>query len=202
MAKTPKSSRKGSNHPAARLVRALKHNNLEPPKTKKDGTPFTPWADEVALRLKKKEEKIAAGVKLPEGRKCSAMTSGIHGPKRPCDRFAVNGLTVCYMHGGSTKAAIAAARKRLTHELDPTISRLIEIRDQNDHMPSALGAAVQIANRVMGKPDSVDKDKGAGKPHITIGIAIGAIPKSHKVPVLITDGEQTETIEAEVVDEG
>lgn len=166
-------------------------------KTKKDGTPMTPWADQVALRLQKKEERIARGEKMPQGKKCKAMTTGVHGAKRPCDRWAVNGLDVCPVHGGSTKAAKEAARRRLVDELDPTISRLIEIRDQDGHMPSALGAATQIMNRVMGKPDSVDKDKGAGKPIINVGIAIAGIPRA-AVKAEITDGD---TFEAEVTNE-
>lgn len=180
-------------------------NTLTPPKTKKDGTPLTPWSDEVALRLKAKEERMAAngGVdpKNEGKRMCKAHTSGVHGPKRPCDKVAMHGLEVCWTHGGGSKAAKEAARRRLIGELDPTISRLIEIRDQNDHMPSALGASVNIMNRVMGKPDSVDKDKGAGKPNITIGLNIGGIPRA-KVKALVTDGEDTQTFEAEIVDEG
>ena len=117
------------------------------------------------------------------------MTTGVHGPKRPCDRFAINGLNVCYVHGGGTKAAKEAARKRLLNELDPTISRLVEIRDQNEHLPSALGAATHIMNRVMGKPDAVDKDKGGGKPTIVIGVNIGGIPKKQLALTTDTDIE-------------
>ena len=172
-----------------------KPRTMEPPKTKKDGTPFTPWADEVAQRLAKKQEREEQGIAPYKGRKCSAMTTGVHGPKRPCDRWAVNGLTVCYMHGASTKAAKDAARKRLLNELDPTIERLTQIRDQTDHLPSALGAATHIMNRVLGKPDAVDKDKGAGKPTIVIGVNIGGIPKK---PIAITAQlEDGNTLEAE-----
>lgn len=168
------------------------------PKTKKDGTPWTPWADEVALRLAKKAEKLAKNGGVEDRRrKCTAHTSGVHGPKRPCDRWAVRGLTVCPIHGGSTKAAKDAARARLLDELDPTISRLVEIRDQDAHLPSALGAATHLMNRVMGKPDSVDKEKGAGRPIINIGVAIGGIP-AQKPQVAITSGED---IEGEVVDD-
>jgi hypothetical protein len=195
-------------HPGARLARALKNSPgklggdvlRDSVKLKKDGTPYTPWSDEVALRLKKKEERKAAGLPEKKGKRCKAMTTGVHGPKRPCDRHAVKGLDVCYVHGGSTKAAKEAARRRLVDELDPTISRLIEIRDQDMHMPSALGAATQIMNRVMGKPDSVDKDKGAGKPTINIGIGIAGIPRA-AIQAQITDGETVETVAVEVKDE-
>lgn len=148
------------------------------PKLKKDGTPFKPWSEEVNERLAKKAAKIARGEKMPKGRKCSGHTTGVHGPKRPCDRWAVNGLDVCWIHGGSTKAAIEAAKRRLTEELNPTVHRLVELRDQNFHMPTALGAATHLMNRVMGKPDSVDKDKGAGTPIVRIGMRIGGLPKA------------------------
>lgn len=169
------------------------------PKFKKDGKPYTPWAEEVALRMAKKAEKAAQGIVEDRRRKCKAMTTGVHGPKRPCARWAVRGLTVCPMHGGSTKAAKQAAKARLLDELDPTISRLVELRDQDAHMPTALGAATQIMNRVMGKPDSVDKDKGAGRPSIHIGIAIGGIPAKSAVVVQELDEG---AIEGELVDDG
>jgi hypothetical protein len=164
-------------HPGVRLVKALK---TAEPRTKKDGTPFTPWSEEVALRLAKKQEKIEAGEKLPQGKKCSGHTTGVHGPRRPCDRWAVAGLDVCPMHGGSTKAAKAKAKEFLTDQLMPTLNRLIEIRDQDMHMPSALGAAVHITNRILGKPDATEKEKGAGAPIIKIGMALGGLPPGQK----------------------
>jgi hypothetical protein len=150
------------------------------PRTKKDGSPFTPWSEEVALRLAKKQEKIEAGEKLPQGKKCTGHTTGVHGPRRPCDRWAVAGLDVCPMHGGSTKAAKAKAKEFLTDQLMPTLNRLIEIRDQDAHMPSALGAAVHITNRILGKPDATEKEKGAGAPIIKIGMALGGLPAGQK----------------------
>ncbi len=169
-----------------RLTKALEKNGLVAPKTKKDGTPFTPWSEEVALRLAKKEARIAAngGVEDRTG-KCTAHTSGVHGPKRLCDRWAVNGLRVCPIHGGSTKAAKAAAQEFLTNELMPTMKRLRDIRDQDDHLPSALGAATHLANRILGKPDSTERDKGAGAPIIRIGMALGGLPGQNKLQVAV-----------------
>ena len=71
-------------------------------------------------------------------------------------------------------------------EIDPTISRLIEIRDQDDHLPSALGASVQILNRVLGKPGDGPKQGEASAPVINVGIAIGGIPARPKVEVTTT----------------
>ena len=180
------------------------------PKTKKDGTPWRPWAEEVADRLKKKEARAAEGLPPAKNvtRPCKARTTGIHGPKRPCGNSAIPGLTVCWMHGGNTKAAQQAAKKRLIEELDPTVSRLIQIRDQNDHMPSALGATTHLMNRILGKPDAIDKDKGAGRPIIKIGLAFAGIPPAKigaVVQIEAGEGAETEsddenTIEAEIVD--
>ena len=195
-----------------KLTQALEHNKLIAvqtptprlvPKFKKDGTPATPWADEVALRLAKRQERIDANGGVDprtEGKRmCKAHTTGVHGPKRPCGKEAMHGLEVCCIHGGGTKAAKDAAKARLLEELNPTISRLVQIRDQDEHLPSALGAATHIMNRVLGKPDAIDKDKGAGKPTIIIGVAIGGIPRqSIKVAAEIEDGQ---TVEADVVED-
>lgn len=169
----------------------------EQPKFKKDGTPWVPWSEVVAERIKRHDERVHALAEKGEvedrSQKCTAMTTGVHGPKRPCDRLRVRGLNVCYVHGGGTKAAKAAARQRIMEQLDPTITRLLEIRDQDDHLPSALGAATHLMNRALGKPDSVDKEKGSGAPIINIGIALGGLPVKAEVKVL-----HAETIDAEV----
>lgn len=136
----------------------------------------TPWAVQVMERLAKKLAREAEnGPESREG-KCSAMTTGTYGPKRPCDRYAIAGGTVCIMHGGSTKNAKKAARERLLDEVDPTISRLRELRDQDAHLPTALGAATHILNRALGKPENADKGGERTGPVINVGIAIGGIP--------------------------
>lgn len=152
----------------------------EPPKLRKDGTPWVPWSDIVAERLKKREEQ---GIVIDREGRCTAMTSGKYGPSRPCTRWAIRGHHVCDRHGGNLETTKKAARQRLLEELDPTLTRLIEIRDQNEHMPSALGASAQILNRVLGKPDSTEKDKGSGAPIIRIGIALGGLPLQPTVKV-------------------
>ena len=186
----PRKTGKASAPPTTAMARVL-------PKLKKDGSPLIPWAEEVKQRLEKKKERESRPDFVPhKGRICKAMTTGVHGPKRPCGKWAVNGLTVCATHGGSSKMAKDAATKRLLNELDPTISRLIDIRDQNEHIPSALGAATHIMNRVMGKPDAVDKDKGAGKPTIIIGLNIGGIPAKQ-----ITNAPSVDAVSVEEVDD-
>lgn len=186
---------------------------LDPPKTKKDGTPWRSWKDESDERAAKALARREAGLPPRNARRpCQAQTTGVHGPKRPCGNYAVPGLTVCRMHGGNTKAAKAAARRRLVDELDPTISRLIELRDQDEHLPTALGASVGILNRVMGKPGNVDADKGAGKATIIVGVAIGGIPQKSDIVVGAAlpgaqeteatedDGDYSDIIDGETVD--
>jgi hypothetical protein len=145
---------------------------------KADGSPLDDWAGTADARWQKAQALQKAGQPLPNAeRPCRALTTGNHGAQRPCLNMAIPGLPVCRMHGGSTKAAKSAAKRRFIEELDPTITRLIQLRDQSEHMPTALGASQSILNRVLGKPDAVDKDKGAGKPTVIVGIAIGGIPK-------------------------
>lgn len=150
------------------------------PKTKRDGTPLVPWSVEVEQRLAKKAEERAKNPDAPpEDRtgKCSAMTTGVHGPKRPCDRWAMDGQTVCYVHGGNTKAAKDAAKKRFLEELDPSINRLTELRDQSDHMPTAFAASKELVQRVLGKVGESDRQNTAITPIINIGLNLGGLAK-------------------------
>jgi hypothetical protein len=181
----------------------------EHPATKKDGTPWVPWEEEAAARVAKWKEREATMTpeELAEYRKnkCTAMTTGVHGEKRPCDRVRMKGQKVCYVHGGNTPAAKKKAQSIFLEELEPSINALKEIRDQRDHMPSALGAANQLINRAIGKVANEDKDKGASRPVINVGIAIGGLPKSAKDVKVITDAIASTdgTVDAEVLtDEG
>jgi len=151
----------------------------EHPSTKKDGTPWKPWSEEVEERLAKKALARAANPDVPEDRtgKCTAMTTGVHGPKRPCDRWALEGQKVCYVHGGNTKAAKDVAKRRFLEELDPSISRLTELRDQSEHMPTAFAASKEIVNRVLGKVGEADRQNTNITPIINIGVNLGGLAK-------------------------
>ena len=47
----------------------------------------------------------------------------------------------------------------------------------------------------MGKPDAVDKDKGAGRPIIQIGVSIGGLPGAKpKVGVRLLEARAPETV--------
>lgn len=200
--------------PSPKPRRAKSINKVKPPgvvpKLKKDGTPYTPWADEVALRLKKKEERLAAnGGQDDRTGKCKAMTTGTWGPKRPCDRWAIKGGDVCYMHGGGAKQTKEAAKKRLMSEVHPTIERLTQIRDQDTHFPAAVAAAKEILNRTLGKPEATQTKLGDGAPQINIGINLSGLPKTMveagvkrlEAPKPTERDEDDDTYEGEVVDD-
>lgn len=111
-------------------------------------------------------------------RRCTGMNNltGLQ-----CGNPPMHGTTVCFMHGGHLPVVKAAAERRIQEaqqrfieEVEPTITRLTQIRDQDDHYPSALGASQAILNRAMGKVGETKKDPNAGRQTIKIGITIGA----------------------------
>lgn len=97
------------------------------------------------------------------------------------------------MHGGAIKKVKEAAKARFNEELYPTIRRLTEIRDQDEHLPSALGASLAIVNHAIGKPGAAEEGENAKRPIINIGVNIGGVPakiKNQKVlaePVIDLD---------------
>jgi hypothetical protein len=108
---------------------------------------------EVPLPVLTRREKAviarrASGEIKPEDyRRCTAKR---HGTNIPCRRWAIIGGYVCVKHGGLTPQVREAAKQRLLQMLDPTLARLAELRDQDEHPPTALGACVQILNRTLG----------------------------------------------------
>lgn len=47
-------------------------------------------------------------------RRCTAHTSGLHGPQKRCGKYAIKGGTVCETHGGSIGHVRDAANQRLS----------------------------------------------------------------------------------------
>jgi hypothetical protein len=137
-------------------------------------------------------------------RKCTAHTSGLHGEKRPCRNWAIKGGRVCKFHGGSAPQVKKAAQRRLDALLMPAIERLAEIADQDEHLPSALGAVNTILNHTKGKPGD-SKNRGAKKgPTIIIGVGIGALQgvPQNVLSVQVQEHEPDEDFEeAEILDD-
>lgn len=94
------------------------------------------------------------------------------------------------MHGGSGKAAAAAARKRLQHLLPDTLKRLEQLRDQDDHKPTSMMAVKEILARTLGP---VQGASGGGQtgPVINIGFLAPA-DGPPKVAVEVVEAEQLE----------
>jgi hypothetical protein len=100
------------------------------------------------------------------------------------------------MHGGAITKVKEAAEARFKEELYPTIRRLTEIRDQDNHMPSALGASLAIVNRAIGKQGAPEESKPQ-RQSIMIGIALGGLPQSGKALVKVATVEDGQTIEGD-----
>lgn len=161
--------------------------------TKADGSPLDDWSEIGARVLAKREAEKAAGLPAPNAKRpCQAQTTGVHGPQRPCSNLAIPGLTVCWAHGGSTSAARAAVRKRAIEELDPTLSRAIALRDQEDHLPTALNA-VNTIFKLAGVAQE-PKHAPTKRPVINIGVGIGGMPTFVKAQAQILEP----VVEAEV----
>ncbi len=96
----------------------------------------------------------------------------------PCPNYPIKGGSVCMAHGGSVKRIRRTAQKRMLALVEPAMVALGEIIEQNDHMPSKLGAVRTVLERagdnVIGalkKAETTDT-----RPIINIGIAVGGVP--------------------------
>jgi len=152
---------------------------------------------EVPVYVAKNERELARG-------HCSSMNNitGIQ-----CGNPPMHGTHVCWHHGGKLPSVKKAIEERLTEarlllieELDPTIKRLREIRDQDEHMPSALGASVQILNRTLGKPGEGEKDKGTGKMTIKVGVMIGARKRIDADSIAVATLVEKNPLDGDVID--
>lgn len=103
---------------------------------------------------------------------------------RPCNRSPLRGANICHKHGGAAKHIKAKAEKRLQAMLEPAIVRLEALAHQDDHLPTALGATLQIMDRTLGKQAQQPVEKDA-RPVINIGIKVGGINPPGVTPVTI-----------------
>lgn len=103
------------------------------------------------------------------------------------------------MHGGAIKKVKDAAETRFKEELGPSIKRLAEIRDQSDHMPSALGATQVFLNRALGKQGAPAEDGGAKRVKVVVGVAIGGLPQKVIAAQAKVDAEE-DAIEVELAE--
>lgn len=173
------------------------------------GRPKDTPAQKVAKALKRRDERPATVkdmmLMLPPERKCKAFTTGLHGEKRPCKKWAIRGGTVCPTHGGSAPQVKKAAQKRLNAMCEPAIIRLNDLMQQSEHLPTSLGAAVTILKHTIGNEGAKQEDTTV-RPTLNIGIVIGGMPsvtvtetkpasKQLATPDDVTDGEAFEVDE-------
>jgi len=79
----------------------------------------------------------------------------------PCNNPPVAGLTVCRMHGGATKAAKAAARRRLDEAAERMAKQLLRIADSAESEAVRLAAVKDALDRAgLRPPEKVDGEVG------------------------------------------
>jgi hypothetical protein len=157
------------------------------PKRKKPNTPLldSPLSDAPNRALKAKIK--AATTLVGDERKCRARAyiRDMNGERmkdakgeylrKPCGRWAMKGGTVCGVHGGLAPQVRKSAEKRLRMLVDPAIDRLSELMNQNEHLPTALGAIATAFKHTIGDGGAAGKKGGGGAPKIIIGVQFGAL---------------------------
>lgn len=102
------------------------------------------------------------------GPRCTA-TSKTTG--KGCQSPAIQGGTVCRMHGGSAPQVKEAALARLLRLQHPAIGRLEDLMNQVDFPTVAYQAVRDVLDRTMGKP------------HESSSVAVsGGLSITHEVP--------------------
>lgn len=97
---------------------------------------------------------------------------------RPCTNAPIKGGTVCPAHGGRIDRVKKNAARRLAAMVEPSLVRLEALIQQEEHLPTALGAIRTVLERagdaaVGPLKTKVDVDT---RPIINIGIAVGGVP--------------------------
>ncbi len=139
---------------------------------------------------------------LVRERQCTAMSSF---NQERCRKYAVKGTNVCLSHGAKAPQVRKKAKQVLLAQVEPTIARLIDLRDQDEHPPTAFAAAKEILTRAVGKAEDSDGKKSGKGPQVIIGIALGGIdPSKVKAEVRqlqAPDEDEEDYEEAEIVDD-
>jgi hypothetical protein len=77
-------------------------------------------------------------------------TAHLSDGSRQCERWAINGSTVCATHGGQAPQVKKSARERLEALIDPAIDALRDVLQRgldSGETPSAVRAALGILDR-------------------------------------------------------
>jgi hypothetical protein len=123
---------------------------------------------------------------------------------RPCNKPPIKGGMVCMSHGGSASQVRAKADRRLLAMVEPSLIRLDALVQQNEHLPTALGALRTVLERAGSRSigplvkETGEKDT---RPIINIGIKVGGIDKPVvTVAMLPSTAAADEATEGEMID--
>jgi hypothetical protein len=148
-------------------------------------------AAEVPRRATAEEIALAETQRQPNH--CTAYSSrtGL-----PCEANKLHGSQVCRVHGASAPQVKAKAKQRYLEEVEPTLNRIVELRDQSEHLPTAMKAADHLMDRALG-PLRSGTHEGTSGPTINIGIALGGLtaPNVELAPLEVIDAENIREID-------
>ena len=90
--------------------------------------------------------------------KCSARSARTG---KPCRRHAILGSNVCYVHGGAAPQVKEAARRRLLDMIDPALTKLRDLIEQDENLSVSLGAIKAVLDRA-----GIDREASPDLPEV------------------------------------
>jgi hypothetical protein len=100
-------------------------------------------------------------------------TAHVSDGSRQCERWAINGGTVCATHGGQAPQVKKTARERLEALIDPAIDALRDVLQRgldSGETPSAVRAALGILDRCGFHPSQCVELTGEGGGPVEVGV--------------------------------
>lgn len=91
--------------------------------------------------------------------RCTARVSD---GSRPCERWAINGSTVCATHGGRAPQVKKSARERLAELVEPALKGLHKALKSND-LPTIVRASQIVLDRCGFHPSKAIELTGSGR---------------------------------------
>src|SRR4051812_30571580 len=99
-------------------------------------------------------------------------TAHVSDGSRQCERWAINGGTICATHGGQAPQVKKSARERLEALIDPAIDALRDVLQRgldSGETPSAVRAALGILDRCGFHPSQCVELTGEGGGPVAVG---------------------------------
>lgn len=117
--------------------------------------------------------------------------------RKPCERDAINGSTVCPTHGGATPAVKTAAERTLAEYKDRAAERLTELAEQGADLKVSLGASLAVLKQQKVIKEYKDEG-GGGAPKVVIAVNFGGLQTGEKPKVIARVLPQLAPVDAEV----